>query len=249
MGSVGRSESLGGNELIAFLRSLGASDEQIETAERHCDLSRLPTDLVLNQGVRFNADELALRAGVDVQVVLELWRMLGIAVPDNGHPMFSERTRSSRTWPCSSSPLAPTPVSCSASSGVRWRTRRRSRRLPLCANGGTNPRRTRRRRAGVGQGVGTGHIDGTRARRLYGNDLCPPSPRCHRPSANCPDGSVRAISVQARSRFRGPGGIHPAVAARHSLGPVAAHRRLRSAAPSMSPPPIRVASSSTSETR
>src|ERR1700722_10041647 len=84
-------EILGGDDLIAFLRSIGATDEQIQTAERDSSLSRLPTDLVLNQGVRFNADELALRSGVEVDVVLDLWRMLGVSVPDTSHPMFSQR--------------------------------------------------------------------------------------------------------------------------------------------------------------
>lgn len=84
-------DTLGGDELVAFLRSLGATDEQIATARRECNLARLPTELVLGRGANLNAHDLADQAGVDVEVVLGLWRALGVSVQDESQLMFSER--------------------------------------------------------------------------------------------------------------------------------------------------------------
>ncbi len=75
----------------AFLRSLGASKEQIAVARRDGSISRLSGDLVLAQGATLSATELASRAGVEVAAVLSLWRTLGVHVPDEHQPMFSER--------------------------------------------------------------------------------------------------------------------------------------------------------------
>lgn len=75
----------------AFLRSLGASEEQIDVARREGYLSRLSGDLVLAEGATLSATDLASRAGVDVAAVLSLWRTLGVHVPDEHQPMFSER--------------------------------------------------------------------------------------------------------------------------------------------------------------
>jgi adenylate cyclase len=75
----------------AFLLSLGASKEQIAVARQDGSISRLSGDLVLAQGATLSATELASRAGVDVAAVLSLWRTLGVHVPDERQPMFSER--------------------------------------------------------------------------------------------------------------------------------------------------------------
>ena len=75
----------------AFLQSLGASEEQIAAARREGYMSRLAGDLVLAEGATLSATDLASRAGVDVAAVLSLWRLLGVHVPDEHQPMFSER--------------------------------------------------------------------------------------------------------------------------------------------------------------
>ncbi|MGA3146425.1 MAG: adenylate/guanylate cyclase domain-containing protein [Acidimicrobiales bacterium] len=73
------------------LHSLGATDEQIEVARRECHFVGLAADLVLSKGAVLTAAELAVRAGVPVEVVLSLWRTLGVVVPDEHQPMFSDR--------------------------------------------------------------------------------------------------------------------------------------------------------------
>jgi adenylate cyclase len=85
------SEIAADEEVAAFLRSLGASDEQIEIARRDCHLAGLATDLVLAREADLSAIDLADRAGVDLDTVLGLWRLLGVAVPDARRSMFSER--------------------------------------------------------------------------------------------------------------------------------------------------------------
>ena len=77
--------------LVAFLRTLGATDELIDTAQREGCLDRLPTELILSRDAKLSAGDLAAQAGVGVNLVLGLWRMLGITVPDEHQPMFSER--------------------------------------------------------------------------------------------------------------------------------------------------------------
>jgi adenylate cyclase len=46
---------------------------------------------VLAEGATLSATDLASRAGVDVPTVLRVWRTLGVHVPDERQPMFSER--------------------------------------------------------------------------------------------------------------------------------------------------------------
>jgi adenylate cyclase len=75
----------------AFLRALGASEEQIAVARREGHLSRLAGDLVLAAGATLSGTDLTSRAGVDPPTVLRLWRTLGVHVPDDHQPMFSER--------------------------------------------------------------------------------------------------------------------------------------------------------------
>jgi adenylate cyclase len=80
-----------GDELAAFLRSLGATDEQIDRARLDCNLSHLPTDLVLSSDDTMSAADLAVRTGCVVEDVVGLWRILGVAVPEATAVMFSKR--------------------------------------------------------------------------------------------------------------------------------------------------------------
>jgi len=82
---------VGAEPVDAFLRSLGATEEQIESAHRHSHIAGLAADLVLAEGARLTLVDLAVQAGVAVEVALRLWRTLGVAVPDDSRPMFSER--------------------------------------------------------------------------------------------------------------------------------------------------------------
>jgi adenylate cyclase len=80
----------GTEEIDLFLRSLGASDQQLATAWRDCRIASLAADLVLAAGATLTAADLAVRAGVSEDAVLSLWRTLGVVVPDSQRPMFSE---------------------------------------------------------------------------------------------------------------------------------------------------------------
>jgi adenylate cyclase len=79
------------DDLGAFLRSLGASEAQLGVARDTLHLAGLATDLILAEGATLSAVDLAERTGVEVDVVMWLWRMLGVIVPDADRPMFSER--------------------------------------------------------------------------------------------------------------------------------------------------------------
>jgi adenylate cyclase len=78
-------------EVAEFLRSLGATEEQLEVAHREGRLAGLATDLVLAGDAHLSALDLAEQAGVDVSLVLGLWRTLGVLVPDDYRPLFSDR--------------------------------------------------------------------------------------------------------------------------------------------------------------
>ncbi|HEV3281446.1 MAG TPA: adenylate/guanylate cyclase domain-containing protein [Acidimicrobiales bacterium] len=81
-----------GSETIDdFLRSMGATDEQVDKARRECRFAGLAADLVLARGATLSADDLAARVGLPVDQVLSLWHTLGVVVPDAVTPMFSER--------------------------------------------------------------------------------------------------------------------------------------------------------------
>jgi adenylate cyclase len=84
-------ESDGSEGIAAFLRSLGATEAQIQTARRSGRLAGLAADLVLSQGATLTATDLAERTGVHADRVVALWRLLGVDVPDQDQPMFSER--------------------------------------------------------------------------------------------------------------------------------------------------------------
>jgi adenylate cyclase len=78
-------------ELVAFVRTLGATDEQIDAARRECKLAQLSGDLVLSRGATMTAGDVAISAGTSVHEVLRLWRTLGVSIPDETTAMFSER--------------------------------------------------------------------------------------------------------------------------------------------------------------
>ncbi len=80
-----------GESLVGFLRSLGATDEEIERARRECGISRLPSDLILTRDAHLDAVDLAARADLSPDEVVGLWRTLGVTVPDKRTVMFSER--------------------------------------------------------------------------------------------------------------------------------------------------------------
>jgi adenylate cyclase len=79
------------DELAEFLRSLGASDAQIEAAACEGKLTGLAADLVLAEGASLTTTDVAERTGLTVDTVMGLWRLLGIAVDDSERRMFSER--------------------------------------------------------------------------------------------------------------------------------------------------------------
>ncbi len=73
-----------------FLRSLGATEEQIRQARRLDSQAALAGDLALARGATLTAADLADRAGTTVQNVLDMWRTMGVVVPDADRPLFSE---------------------------------------------------------------------------------------------------------------------------------------------------------------
>lgn len=81
----------GSDTIEAYLRSLGATEEQIEVARLECRFAGLAGDLVLARGATLSADDLAGRDQLDVDEVMWLWRTLGVMVPDPKAPMFTER--------------------------------------------------------------------------------------------------------------------------------------------------------------
>ncbi len=77
-------------EIDAYLRTLGATDEQIADARRRCHLAGLAGDLVLARGATLTARDLAGRSGTTVEDVLAMWRTMGVVVPDEDRAMFSD---------------------------------------------------------------------------------------------------------------------------------------------------------------
>ena len=98
-------ENGAGRSIDDVLHSLGATDEQIEVARRECHFVGLAADLVLAKGAVLSAADLAARAGVRVEVVLSLWRTLGVIVPDEDRPMFSDRDAEFTTFILQTNPV------------------------------------------------------------------------------------------------------------------------------------------------
>jgi adenylate cyclase len=84
-------ESEGTEAVDAFLRSLGATDEEVESAWTDCHIARLAGDLVFAEGATLTAHDIAAMTGTPVAQVLSMWRTLGIVVPAADRPMFSAR--------------------------------------------------------------------------------------------------------------------------------------------------------------
>ncbi len=78
-----------GAEVDDYLRSLGATDEQIERAREDAQLIGLGADLVLSRGADRSAADLAAEAGRPLDEVLRFWRTLGVTVPGPERPMFT----------------------------------------------------------------------------------------------------------------------------------------------------------------
>jgi adenylate cyclase len=85
------SDACDSEEIDDFLLSLGATGEQIADARRECRLAGLAADVVLSRDATLSATDVAAQAGLDVDRVIALWRLLGVVVPDAETPMFSER--------------------------------------------------------------------------------------------------------------------------------------------------------------
>jgi adenylate cyclase len=94
-------------EIDAFLKSLGATDEQIATARRECHLAGLAGDLVFAEGANLTASDLASRAGASADEVLSIWRTLGIEVPDENRPIFSEADAELTNFLVQANPVGP----------------------------------------------------------------------------------------------------------------------------------------------
>ena len=76
--------------LLRYLADEGATiDEMVESA-RNGNLTSLVTDQRLQRGA-LSAVDLAERVGVPVEDVVEVFRLLGVAVPDVDDPIFEER--------------------------------------------------------------------------------------------------------------------------------------------------------------
>lgn len=81
----------GAEAVNAFLRSLGATEEQIDMAWRDCRIVGVAGDLVFSEGANLTAADLATDVGVPVNVILSIWRTLGVVVPGPDRAMFSAR--------------------------------------------------------------------------------------------------------------------------------------------------------------
>ena len=77
-------------ELLDFLRGLGASPELLETAMNSGHLGGLAGDLVLGQGANMTIADVARAAGVEDEKVTSIWRELGLR-PEADDPRFGPR--------------------------------------------------------------------------------------------------------------------------------------------------------------
>ena len=96
-----------GTEIDAFLKSLGATGEQIATARRESRLAGLAGDLIFAEGANLTAKDLASQAETSVDEVLLIWRTLGVDVPDDDRPMFSERDAEITRFLVQANPVGP----------------------------------------------------------------------------------------------------------------------------------------------
>ena len=93
--------------VTGFLRSLGATEAQIEEVWRTRRIASLAGDLVFAEGADLSATDLAGRVGVHTDTILSLWRTLGIVVPDGDYPMFTERDAEFMRFLVDENPVGP----------------------------------------------------------------------------------------------------------------------------------------------
>jgi adenylate cyclase len=77
-------------DLLEFLRGLGASPELLEKAMNSGHLGGLAGDLVLGQGAHMTIADVARAAGVEDEKVTSIWRELGLR-PEADDPRFGPR--------------------------------------------------------------------------------------------------------------------------------------------------------------
>jgi len=85
-GAMERAEA----ELRDWLVAHGATLEQVEAFQHEGHADGLAADLVLSRDATLSARDVAKRSGLDVDVVLAIYRDLGISVPDPGAPQFTD---------------------------------------------------------------------------------------------------------------------------------------------------------------
>jgi class 3 adenylate cyclase len=73
-----------------WLAAFGATPEQIAAAVRERNPDGLASDLVLSRGATFSAGDVARLTELDVQMVLAVYRDLGVSVPDPDAPQFTD---------------------------------------------------------------------------------------------------------------------------------------------------------------
>ena len=78
------------DELVEYLRSLGADDADIAAAAPTGHLPGLAADLVLAEADSRSARVMAKELGLPLDEILAVWRTLGVVVPDPDQPCFSE---------------------------------------------------------------------------------------------------------------------------------------------------------------
>ena len=74
----------------AFLRELGASEEQLSAADQERDFQGFVSDVLLARGHTLSLVEVAARCEVEPQRVTAMWRSLGVTVDDPDAPLFSD---------------------------------------------------------------------------------------------------------------------------------------------------------------
>ena len=108
-GALERAEA----ELRDWLVAHGATIEQVEMLEREGHAEGLASDLVLSRDATLSARDLANRSGLDVDVILAIYRDFGISVPDPNAPSSAPTTsRLSLNSPRSPRAVSPRARSC-----------------------------------------------------------------------------------------------------------------------------------------
>jgi adenylate cyclase len=78
-------------ELLEQLAADGVPLEDLRRAIDEDRLALLPVERVLaSDGPRYSAEEVAERAGIELDFLLRQWQALGMPIPDQGEPVFGE---------------------------------------------------------------------------------------------------------------------------------------------------------------